>query len=268
MADLPAVPLATVSASKLKMYRRCARRYYYAYGENLRDPDTPETTLGTYLHEVLDRYLRHLVATGQERDLPRLYALARELRANYALPADGSCSQAEADLLLNRCAARAIDPRAVYALEMPFRLPLLPDETIHLTGRIDRIDRLAQRGGPPALHIIDYKSGRHKIDETELAGDLQLQAYVVAVHHLFRQRYTQFRFSLLYLRDQTQVSCDTPYRLDDFTALANLAQTVRADREFALNPAPHCRYCAAFKRCQPPMDKVNTPAAGTPGARP
>lgn len=258
MPELKAVPLATVSASKLKLYRRCARRYYYAYGENLRDPDTPETTLGTYLHEVLDRYLRHLVVTRQERDLARLYALARELREHYALPADGSD---ESDLLLNRFAARAMDPKTIYALEIPFRLPLLPDNSLHLTGRIDRIDRVPAPDGGFLLHIIDYKSGRNKLDERELAADLQQQAYVTAVHHLFHQRYKFFRFSLFYLRDQSRVSCEAQYRPEVFDLLAQLALTVRDDREFARNPGPHCRHCAAFKVCRPPLDRVE--ASGT-----
>ena len=38
--------------------------------------------------------------------------------------------------------------------------------------------------------------------------------------------------------------------------------------QFALKPGAQCRYCAAFKSCQPPLDKVNAPAAVTPGVHP
>ncbi len=256
MSDLRPVPLTSVSPSKLKLYCRCARRYYYAYGENLRDGPTAETAFGLYLHEALDRYLRHLVRSRQERDGVRLYAIARDLR-DGSLPADGASSYAEADLLLSRFAARAVNPQQVYALEKPFRVPLLPDGSITLTGRVDRIDLLTPPGQPPLLHIIDYKSGRNKLTDDEVAGDLQAQAYVVAAYHLFRRRYREFRFTLLYLRDQTHATCSTSYREDWFAALATLAQRIRDDREFARAPGPHCRFCPAFRPCQPPREEVD-----------
>ncbi|HNW92608.1 MAG TPA: PD-(D/E)XK nuclease family protein [bacterium] len=257
MMDVHPVPLTTVSASKLKLYCRCPRRYYYAYGENIREPATPETTLGTCIHEVLDRYLRHLIATRQERDLTRLYALAQELFAQHQLPADGPGSRADADLLLNRYAARSINYREIYALEMPFRVPLTVDEGIHLTGRIDRIDRITSRDAGDLLHIIDYKTGRNKLSDDDLPADLQQQAYVVAAHHLTRGRYPRFRFTLLYLRDLTRASCDAVYQPATRDALARLALTMRDDTAFVRRPSPLCRTCPAFCRCQPPRELVD-----------
>lgn len=241
------VPLKSVSASKLRLYQGCARRYYYAYGEGIVEPPTPATALGNYLHAVLEHYVKHLLVTGRDRDGEALYALAQSRRARYPLiPATGSVSFAEADLMLNRFAATPIDPRKVFALEKGFRLPLTGDLPVAIDGRIDRIDR-----EPDRLHIIDYKSGRRKLTEAELAADRQLIFYVVAAYELYRRRYREFSFTLVYLRDSSVVSVPASYREEYRAELAGQLKALRADTEYRKNPGDHCRHCPAFTPCRP-----------------
>lgn len=241
------VPLKSVSASKLRLYEGCARRYYYAYGEGIVEPPTPATALGNYLHAVLEHYVKRLLVTGRDHDGEALYALAQSRRARFPLiPATGSVSFAEADVMLNRFAAAPIDPKKIYALEKGFRLPLTGELPVTIDGRIDRIDREADR-----LRIIDYKSGKHKLTEAELASDLQLKFYVVAVYELYRRRYREFSFTLAYLRDGSAVTVPAPYREEYRAELAARIKALRADTEYRKNPGEHCRHCPAFIPCRP-----------------
>ncbi len=246
----------------MRLYVACPRRYYYAYGEGVFDPPTPATRLGNYLHAVLEEYLKELVKARRPRDLELLFAIARRRRADdRSLPDEGKHSYAEADVMLNAFASKPIDPEAVFGLEKPFRVMIEGEPVAALEGRIDRIDLLRGRGEPARrgeerLHVIDYKSGTHALTEAELAEDLQMQAYVVAAHHLYRRRFRLFTFTLIYLRDGSEVSVETPYREEVRERLAALMTRIREDREYPRCVGRPCRRCPAFKACAPDMTGV------------
>lgn len=238
--------------SRIRLYFLCPRRFYYAYGEGIFEPETPETRFGTYLHAVIEKYVRHLLETSRSKDVEVLFSIARSESKDYPLISkEGPLSLKEADFILNRFASKRIDPRRVFALEKFFKLKLSPNSTLPIEGRIDRIDLLDSPGRDPTLHIIDYKSGKHKLTAGELANDIQLKMYMVAAFHLYRKSYSRFRFSLFYLRDSSIVSHSEEWSDDLQSQIEEIINEIASDREFRKIEGPRCKYCPAFNTCRP-----------------
>jgi len=158
------IDLKSISASKLNMYMECPRKYYYAYGEGIFQKETTSMALGSYIHSVLELYLKDLLKTGKEKDLEALYGIARNKRKDFDMINEtGSDSFFEADVILNKFASKKIDPERIYAVEKFFKLPLPEFTAIPIEGRIDRIDIEYNKKDQTLLHIIDYKTGKNEI---------------------------------------------------------------------------------------------------------
>lgn len=52
-------PLVHVSASQIKTYRRCKRKWFWEKIRGFRSPDTRATLLGKHVHSLLEHYLEH-----------------------------------------------------------------------------------------------------------------------------------------------------------------------------------------------------------------
>jgi len=246
------IELKSASVSKIRLYLRCPRRYYYAYGEGIFDPPTAATRFGNYVHEVLEDYLKYLVRTRKGVDNEALFGFARTRREEYQeIPATGGSSFAEADVVFNRFATRPVDPERIYGLERSFAVPLCETLGITFGGRIDRLELEPAPGKTASLHIIDYKTGKHKLSETELADDLQCKGYVLGSFLLYRKRFTEFTFSLFYLRDHTTVTVRMEYRPEYQDEFIGYLTDMKKDTEYEKSIAPHCKHCPARKKCKP-----------------
>lgn len=253
---LKQIELKTVSASKLRLYNLCPRQYYYAYGEGIVQKESIEMVYGNYLHEVLENYLKNLLITRNSQDLAALYKIAKDQLANYEMIKEtGPYSQFEADIMLNKFASKKIDPYFIYAIEKFFRISLPGIEEPKLIGRFDRID-LEKDDSHSLLHIIDYKTGKNKLSEDDLADDLQMRFYIVASFFFFRKHYTSFRFSLYYLRDSTRVSFETEINDEMIERLRKNIEKLAEDTEYRKNISSHCLRCPALKICKPDMKLV------------
>lgn len=251
------IELKSISASKLNLYLTCPRQYYYAYGEGIFQKETNAMLFGSYIHAVLEDYLKRLLKTCRPQDLEGLYSLASEKKKEYeTIPETGSCSFFEADVVLNRFASKKIDPEKIYAVEKFFRLPFAGMSGIDIEGRFDRIDIEYPEGEGNLLHIIDYKTGKDKLTESELKHDLQMKFYISGAYLLYRKQHKRFRFSLYYLRDNTEVSFETGYNDAYQKELAGHTATMLNDKKFKKNIARHCFHCPAFKICKPDRSKI------------
>lgn len=249
--------LKSLSVSKLRLYLTCPRQYYYAYAEGIFQEETKFTYFGSYIHSVLELYLKELLKTKQTQALETLYSIASEKRKDYnEIPETGELSFFEADVFLNKFASIKFDPEKIYAIEKFFRIPFRGEHDIHIEGRIDRIDIEEAPDGDTLLHIIDYKTGKDELTESELKDDLQMKFYVYAAYDLYRRLYNRIRFTLYYLRDNTQISFETIYR-DDFRAeIEAYVDTIREDKALEKNIGKHCTYCPAYKTCKPDKKKI------------
>jgi len=260
------IELKTMSASKLRLYLQCPLRYYYAYGEGIFQKETKATRFGSYIHAVLENYLKHLLITGRQQDMEGLYGIVSSKKKEFEeIPNTGELSFFEADIILNRFASKKINPEKIYAVEKFFQIPFYPKEPvsngasgegeISIDGRIDRID-IEYHKEHGLLHIIDYKTGKNELTEKELKDDIQMKFYVTAAYFLYRKFYKRFRVSLYYLRHGREVNFETDYRGEYGEELRNHISAVNKDADYKKIVTKLCCYCPAFKICKPDMSRI------------
>ena len=173
--DFTAKPL---SATGLKTFLVCRRRFYHRYVEGLKAHEIPrdlpeEHEIGTALHNALRDVYRGEQRYSDKEALRR--ALSGALKQhNGATPLDA---------YLHKLWVRRLDPffdaeierfKEAEVLECEAELETTV-EGIRLGGRIDRIDRT-----PDGLEVLDYKSGKfptYTAKTVESATDFQLEFY-------------------------------------------------------------------------------------------
>jgi len=251
--DIKKVELKSVSASKLRLYLQCPRRYYYAYGEGIFQEESPATRFGSYIHAVLEDYCKALVGAGSSRDMEKLYAAASARKKEFpGIPETGDLSFFEADVFLNRFASKEIDPETLYAVEKSFDIPFYDNGKVSLTGRIDRMD-IVRGKERDTLQITDYKTGKNELSEEELKNDIQMKFYIFAAFLLYRKRHRNIRFTLSYLRDGNESSFETSAPETFHGEIEGLIKELAGDSSYAKRPGSLCRQCPAFKVCKPEL---------------
>ncbi|MFC2091192.1 RecB family exonuclease [Elusimicrobiota bacterium] len=251
------VEVTSVSYSKLHTYLTCPRRFYYTYGEGIFQEETKYSIFGTYIHSVLEDYLKHLIKIRSPQDLKGLYNIANEKKQDYIqIPETGELSFFEADIILNRFASKKIDPESVYAIEKFFRVTTGSIPNIHLEGRIDRIDIEYGPEQDNLLHIIDYKTGKNKLTEEDMADDLQVKFYILASYFLFKKRYNVFKFSMYYLRDNSSVSFRAEFKTLLENEISACIHRLSCDDKYDKTSGAHCYLCAAYKICKPDLSSI------------
>ncbi len=168
-----------LSATRLKIFIECKRKYYFKYIKNLKEFEIPkdednERIIGTYLHEALKYAYEKQKSYVSEEEL--LLKLQRYL---YQVSENNHSLRFFIDIWLQKLIPfvksdilRFQDGFTVYGVEKTITKKF---QHLNLTGKIDRIDIKDD-----LLHIIDYKSG--KIPKTTLrslpkSSDFQLQFY-------------------------------------------------------------------------------------------
>ena len=239
-----------LSATRLKTYLTCPRQFRYAYVDEIPSVLTGPLAFGQVIHQTLDRMHLLSLETGLPLDteygLSEFNRLWREaLERDCPLFKDGETMIREyqelADTMLKGYVERHKDNTAPLVVEFPFQLPW--GEHM-LEGIIDRIDE-----GDNGLIIVDYKTGKRKPTQRELASDLQLTVYAFAVEQVFGQPVE--RIVYYHLRDQTPLL--TTRSQSDFGWLCDevlpfIIQAIEAG-SFAPRPGYWCRYCDYRELC-------------------
>jgi RecB family exonuclease len=157
-----------VSATRLQRWAECPHAYFMQYLLNVEVVQEPERALeidaldrGSLVHDVLDRFVRGVIAGGP-RDRSTLLDIAEDVFAEYEARGvtgramfwrrDRARILADLERFLDEDAGDPIESE----LEFPPTAYALPDgRSVFFRGSVDRVDRLASGG----LRIIDYKTG-------------------------------------------------------------------------------------------------------------
>lgn len=173
--DFTARPL---SATGLKHFLECKRRFYHRYVEGLKEHEIPEDLpdekrIGTVLHEAL-----RAVYSARPR-----FNTAEELRRSLHDALKTSSGETVLDDYLHKLWTRRLEPfiereierfkeAEVQGCEVALETSC---EGITIAGRLDRIDRT-----PEGMEVLDYKSGSfpvYSLKSLEKATDFQLEFY-------------------------------------------------------------------------------------------
>jgi hypothetical protein len=173
-SDLP-----TFSASKIKTFSACKRKYYYSYIVREAQKRNPAAAMGTCVHKTVESFHRGELSSPD--DLWTVYnnEWRRELQSSADLLTDGRVSklQREGVAILERYDWTR-HPRDV---EIVFTLPY-PDELFPLCYITGIIDQTYDDG-----HIEDLKTSRNRPLQGILDYDPQFIIYNWAYDSMYRE---------------------------------------------------------------------------------
>jgi len=177
----------TWSASRLKVYLECRRKYYYRYIERLKAPKSDEIDEGAILHMVLDQLFAHRDHYSSQSDMQRDIKIVLESVVPY--------SDAKSDYLKLLWSERLkgfIDTQ-IRHFDMGWRVVDRERDIegviggLRFRGRIDRIDQNSSD-----TLVIDYKSGSikeaNRSKNLENLKDFQMSIYDYMLSPIYSNR--------------------------------------------------------------------------------
>jgi len=243
--DFTAGPL---SATALKTFLTCRRRFYYRYVEGIKEHRLPkempeEYEIGNALHEAL-------------RDVFSLhgaYTDAKVLKAEMAQALARHRGDSPLERFLEGFWLKRMEPfftREVQRFEA-VRVAACEQQYsmkyggMILEGRIDRIDE-----GPDGLEVLDYKSGNYPLytaKSVENATDFQLEFYALLAGGLGKVAYSGY-----YDLNSGEIIRE-PFQLRKRELLKEHLEMLASNRHYVFDMTEDhtaCRYCAYAYLCR------------------
>jgi putative RecB family exonuclease len=245
------------SPSKLDQWLSCPRRYRFAYLTRPAIPTKPKAhlTLGAAVHNALkDWWQVPLEKRTPESGVSLL---------GVSWSDDGFRDGAQSASMLERAGEwirkylthidPSVEPRGVE------RTVSTTTPHLTLTGRVDRVD---QRG--EELVVVDYKTGRHRLEPDEAKTSMALAIYVagarrtfrtpvfdVELHHLPTGEVVTFRHSEESLQRQLSRADAIGAEAAAATAAWNEGEHSQelGDRLFPPSPSAGCGWCDFQAHC-------------------
>ncbi len=168
-----------LSATRLKNYLSCKRRYYYKYVQNIQKHEIPKDMPQEHeIGNVVHRALKEVYAKKGS------YSDARELKRDIDTALDTFCGSSELDKYLVAMQKKRLEPFvakelerfaqgwSVYKTEEYFKEPFCG---ITITGQIDRVDKRDN-----LIEVLDYKTGSYTLNNKNnfmQSRDFQLEFY-------------------------------------------------------------------------------------------
>jgi len=256
-----------VSASQLDSYTSCGLRYYFETILGFRQPETVWTTLGTLLHDTLERLYRLEPVDRSEAAALRL--MVEVARGMFSTPA--YCQHADNREIRPRAEAAL---RNLFALEAPSELEVAPSDlesavTVELDG-VAFTGRLDRRTRAPLRRICDYKSGRRPPAYRLPAKLTQVYLYAAAAH---AEGDPVDEVELFYLGGEGGLVRRPVYpaalaaAVDQLTLMRRDAERDLAELRFTATPTALCRFCPFKPACPAQNVRAAPPGSAESDAR-
>lgn len=201
---LPNLP--TVSASKIKVYKTCARqyknKYALAYAERPVDDKNVAALLGTALHRAIELYYKDGTRPTFTFQNVMNDTIAEWEAAQYKINMAGYFTQAMkvGRDILDKFDWKRFNP---VELELAFTLPFPNAITpiANVTGYIDLVDSQGN-----IYNVVDHKSASQAPNQDELNNDPQFVLYAWAAEQIYGSRpqniiWNHLRTQKLYIAD-------------------------------------------------------------------
>ena len=242
-----------LSASAIEIYEECPLRFKLEREWNLPRDVPASLHYGAAMHRILhtfydaQRYGREI---GDDE-------LIEQFRSDLA--SVGIADRYQYELYLRQGMeqlrqffewARSAEPPEVMETECRFELQV---GSAKLTGRVDRIDRT----GPESVAIVDYKTGKPKLQE-DADESLQLSLYALAARETWGKRADRLIFHNL--ENNTPVhTTRTDAELEAAKLRVQKASDGIAQGKFAPKPGYHCAFCPYRNLCPATEKTVAAP---------
>ena len=254
--ELPVMPGRLHSSySRYSTYENCALQYLLGQVLGLDPESTYQMAFGSLIHNLLE----DLEDKKLEPDLETLVAEGESRWRDEAFPAGAVTAYLRREMrrILELYLRSEYGQHEVIEVEKKFELDL---NGWHISGRIDRIDRLES-----GIRLIDYKTSNSKKWPREAKGDLQLATYLLACvrNDDLKQLGPPKAAELVYVRHEYKGRIDRVQQVpsdnvpeDDSTpwdtAIENRIQTLLkgiGEEEFNPNVKADCMFCKFKTLC-------------------
>ena len=190
----------TWSASRLKTYLECKRKYYYRYLQKLQAKPEEELNEGVFLHSLLDHLHREHDSYSNKEEMQK----SMDILLDQLLPYDDASTNYKK--LLWKAKLTGYIESQINHFNAEWKVVEREKEFsgdiggLKFKGRIDRIDQ-----NPTHTLMLDYKSGStkqaQKTKNLETLNDLQMSIY----HHLLSPKYQNITLAFVKLFEGGEV---------------------------------------------------------------
>lgn len=240
-----------LSVSRLKLYLECPRAFFWRYVRPLPpeyrflDPDAP-SIFGSATHATLEAIYAWIVREEYEGTFPRERILPEWQAAFESAGLTGVAEYQEGLRILRDYAEKhpRVEHWSILGIEDEFLLDL--GQGFRLKGFIDRIDRT----GDNELTCVDYKTNRRYYTKADLAADVQMPAYGLAILARFPWVKTiRYVFHMVRLGAEQRTE-RTRAQLDDARGyLVQIGKRTESDTTWKAKINPNCAYCEFRGQC-------------------
>jgi len=253
-----------LSYTSAKLYEECPHRFHAEKVRKIRQEPTAALAMGNFVHEVADKYFKHLVKTGQKSDYNRVGEIADELWRGRTsnkdwriLPEASKPDMME--LVRGLREGSVIEPAHVVgseidlAFDRKWRKVSWFSKQAWWRMKIDRLD-LAPDG---RATVWDLKTGR-KIDQ--IRGNKQLPNYANGVKLILPEA-QEFTIQLFYartgaLKEATISEAEIAEAREWAEAVSERVELSAKRNEWPATPGSPCAYCPIIAEC-PAYKKQN-----------
>jgi putative RecB family exonuclease len=249
-----------LSASMMKTWSLCKRKFHQSYIDGIKQPAQANFTLGTAVHYALEMANSSLMKNPRELNpmevasYIRLFVniASKEFAPNPELFDEGT------DMLKRELQSGHISHDKIIGIEDEF--DIVTPEGVRIYGFMDKLVEVDSN----TIKIVDYKTSRTAMSYDDARSDYQIAMYDLAVALKFPQ-YENRILELRYLRNGESVTVRrTQEEMYRFKLL--LVGVDAAIKEYLANikEAPagtindFCNWCSYNKSCPEYVDRVNT----------
>jgi RecB family exonuclease len=206
-------------------------------------------SFGTTLHKVLERFhdegdqgvttVGDALRIYEESWIDAGFASAEEMQEAYGEGKEIVQS------VVNDAIAKREEGVKTLAVEKLLKADLGPFELI---GRVDRLDERADG----TIEIIDYKSGRSAVTESQVRDDLAMACYQLLAKRLFPDRAVMATIHALRVNEKASASLSAQ-DLEVFEAdIKQIGQTILSASvdDYSPRPKPLCEGCDFLALCK------------------
>ncbi len=236
----------TWSASRLKTFLECKRRYYYHYEKKIDAKKEDELNEGSHLHDVLKKLFEKKESYASKEELEKdLFVLLDTTHPS-------NDAKAEYQKLLWKAKLKAFVESQIAHFDAGWKVVSREEKFkiniggLDFEGRIDRIDQ-----NSTDTLVIDYKSGKVESEPKKLNPDKMMDFQMPVYYQLLKGRYQNIR--LVYLKIFEKEPMQEVTLLDErnellFEKIVELKQTKHFVAE-KCEDLQKCKWCPYTLMC-------------------